>query len=71
MNLKKKLKKQINSYMKINLKPSKKQLNSNQEWMIVSLWDSEEKIPFQIESNQTPEEAALFELGYRIQKIKK
>jgi hypothetical protein len=57
--------------MKINLKPSKKQLNSNQEWMIVSLWDSEEKIPFQIESNQTPEEAALFELGYRIQKIKK
>jgi hypothetical protein len=58
--------------MKIKL-PEKIKTNQNSsqkiKWKVVSIWDNNDQINLNVEKNETPETAALFELGYKLVKI--
>ena len=66
MNLKDNPKPKINK-MKINLtKKNKSNPKNKTKWKLVNIWDINDSIEIWVKSNQSPEDVALEELGYRL-----
>jgi hypothetical protein len=53
--------------MKINLtKKNKSNPKNKTKWKLVNIWDINDSIEIWVKSNQSPEDVALEELGYRL-----
>ena len=54
------------SKMKINLTKKQKPTKNKTKWKLVNIWDVNDSIEIWVKSDESPEDVALEELGYRL-----
>lgn len=57
--------------MKLNLNKKEKSQKNKTNWKLVNIWDVNDSIEIWVKSNESPENVALEELGYRLIPSKK